>query len=93
MTVVETILVFVLIPLVVYGVVMMLTLRQKAARAARYRPGQEWDYRPVWWTANPAGLSEAQRARAAAAEEHDDQAAQTDDPNVSTARGGARGNW
>ncbi|AOS62399.1 hypothetical protein TL08_07910 [Actinoalloteichus hymeniacidonis] len=89
----ETILVFVLIPLVICGVVAMLTLRQKTARAARYRPGQEWDFQPVWWTANPAGLSDAQRARAATAEEHGDQVEGDDDRIASTARGGARGNW
>jgi hypothetical protein len=54
-SVVQTILVYAVIPLAIYGLVALLTLRDKFARAPRYRPGQPWDYPTVWWTANPAG--------------------------------------
>ncbi|MFD1145715.1 aa3-type cytochrome oxidase subunit CtaJ [Saccharothrix hoggarensis] len=81
MTIVETVLVFALIPLAIYGVITLLTLRPKATRIQRYRPGQEWNYAPVWWTANPGGLpGGAHQAAATPAEGR-------------TAKGGARGNW
>ncbi|MGH3431950.1 MAG: aa3-type cytochrome oxidase subunit CtaJ [Thermocrispum sp.] len=81
MSVIETILIFAVIPAAVYGVVGLFTLRSKFAGTPRYRPGQEWDHPPMWWSANPQGLS----AR------HGD-----DDDTVGTARmtlGGARGSW
>jgi hypothetical protein len=81
-SVVETVLVFAVIPLAIYGVIAMLTLREKFARSPRYRPGQAWDYPPVWWTANPAGVG----AQAAAAPEKSG-------AQRRTAKGGARGSW
>ncbi|MEU5690412.1 hypothetical protein [Actinosynnema sp. NPDC020468] len=81
MTIVETVLVFALIPLAIYGVIALLTLRQKATRIVRYRPGQEWGYAPVWWSANPAGLTAHHTAGEPAPAQG------------STAKGGARGNW
>ncbi|XVV05263.1 aa3-type cytochrome oxidase subunit CtaJ [Actinosynnema sp. CA-248983] len=80
MTIVETVLVFALIPLAIYGVITLLTLRPKATRITRYRPGQEWNYAPVWWSANPAGLNA----------DHHAESSLVPGP---TARGGARGNW
>ncbi|WP_433269586.1 aa3-type cytochrome oxidase subunit CtaJ [Actinosynnema sp. CS-041913] len=81
MTIVETVLVFALIPLAIYGVITLLTLRPKATRIVRYRPGQEWGYAPVWWSANPGGLT---------ADHHHTEISAASGP---TARGGARGNW
>ncbi|WP_018685155.1 hypothetical protein [Actinokineospora enzanensis] len=86
MTLVETLLVFAAIPLAIYGVVALLTLREKFAKAPRYRPGQEWAHEPVWWTANPAGLGPAH----AAASHH---APETGADLPRTAKGGARGGW
>jgi hypothetical protein len=85
-TVVQTVLVYVGIPVLIYGVIALLTLWPKFARGPRYRPGQEWTYEPVWWTANPAGVGDhhAEAPHAAAV---------STDPSVKTARGGARGNW
>jgi hypothetical protein len=72
--------VFVLIPLGLYGVLSLLTLRPKFAAKARYRPGSAWDYEPMWWTGNPEGIGlPSQQAPA--------------QPAGTTARGGARGNW
>jgi hypothetical protein len=84
-SVVETILVYVLIPAAIYGVIALLTLWPKSARAPRYRPGQPWTYEPVWWSAS--GVVDPRQTGAPATEQT------SVDPTVSTARGGARGNW
>ena len=55
MSVVQTILVYVLIPAAIYGAIALMTLWPKFARAPRYRPGQPWTYEPLWWSANPDG--------------------------------------
>ncbi|MBV8934074.1 MAG: hypothetical protein JOZ47_21880 [Kutzneria sp.] len=93
MNVVDTIAVLVLIPLAIYGVIALLTLWPKFARAPRYRPGQRWDYASVWWTANPAGLGSADRARAVSEHGPATEPGAQDDTPVHTARGGARGSW
>lgn len=81
MSVVQTILVFAVIPLSIYGVVALLTLRDRVTKAPRYRPGQAWDHPPVWWAGNPAGVG--------------DQAvpAPSGGAGKRTAKGGARGSW
>jgi len=79
-SVVQTILIYAVIPLAIYGLVALLTLRDKVAKAPRYRPGQPWDYPAVWWTANPAG------ADASAVPTGGGKARRT-------AKGGARGSW
>lgn len=84
-TLVETLLVFAGIPLVIYGVIALMTLRENFAKTPRYRPGQEWEHPPVWWTANPAGLHAGHTSAAPA---HDDDTALR-----RTAKGGARGSW
>lgn len=86
MTIVETVLVFALIPLAIYGVITLLTVRPKATRIPRYRPGQEWGYAPVWWSANPGGLSVDHHSTI-------EPGAQDSGAERSTAKGGARGNW
>ena len=85
MSVVQTILVYAAIPLAIYGVVALLTLRDRVTKAPRYRPGQAWDYPPVWWTGNPAGVGD--HAGFAAAPTPSGGAAKR------TAKGGARGSW
>jgi hypothetical protein len=84
---VETVLVFVGIPGAIYGVVALLTLRIRASKTPRYRPGQDWDYPAVWWTANPAGIVGQPAISQSAAGDQD--AA----PAARTAWGGARGSW
>ena len=81
-TVLQTIGVYALIPLAVFGVLALFTLWPKIARGPRYRPGQEWNFDPVWWTGNPEGVGHL-----------DAHHADEDVPAVSTARGGARGSW
>lgn len=84
MTVVETTLVFVGIPLGIYLAIAVPTLGIGWRRRPRYRPGQPWDHEPVWWTADAEGadLSElpADPTPGSGAVDR-------------TARGGARGNW
>jgi hypothetical protein len=87
-TVVQTVLVFVLIPAAIYGVIALLTMAPKMARSPKYRSGQEWTYDPVWWSANLGGAG-SHGAHADSSEATD---APAGDP-VRTARGGARGNW
>lgn len=80
MSVVETILIFAAIPLGIYAAIALLTLRERVAKAPRYRPGQAWEYPPVWWAGNPAGTGQPATVTSAAAGRR-------------TAKGGARGSW
>lgn len=92
-SIVETVLVFAVIPLAIYGLIALVTLRKKFVSAPRYRPGQEWDYPPVWWTANPEGLTGRGETREQA---HDPAAGEGSDGaanGTSATRGGASGNW
>ena len=84
MSVVQTVLIYVAIPAVVYGVVALLTLWPKSARGPRYRSGQAWTYEPVWWSAK--GVVDDGRADRSTTPV-------STDTSVRTARGGARGNW
>jgi len=82
--VVETIVVFAVIPLAIYGLAGLLTLRRRSGGAPRYRSGQAWEYPAMWWSANPEGVGEGHRHAGA----------QSSAPEgAPTAAGGARGNW
>ncbi|MGH3436673.1 MAG: aa3-type cytochrome oxidase subunit CtaJ [Sciscionella sp.] len=91
MSIWATVLIYVVIPLGVILAVYALGLSSKGYRIPRYRPGQKWNYQPVWWTANPAGLGEAGHG------EHShtriESGADGDGRLGRTARGGARGSW
>jgi hypothetical protein len=52
-SVVETILIFVVIPLGVVLLFALLILVPGRVRKARYKPGQAWEYPPVWWEPHP----------------------------------------
>ncbi|MQA08845.1 MAG: hypothetical protein GEU98_09930 [Pseudonocardiaceae bacterium] len=88
MSVMETVLIFVVIPLAIYGVLSAMTLRSKLGKAQRYRPGQKWNHPPQWWTANPAGVGE-HRAHGSRGEQEGASAGAA----TTTATGGARGSW
>lgn len=77
MSVWETILYFVVPTVVLYLGIAFLAAAPKLARRPRYRSGQPWQHRPLWWTANPQG------AQLPALENHP----------VTGDRGGARGSW
>ncbi|MFC5996716.1 hypothetical protein ACFQE5_21135 [Pseudonocardia hispaniensis] len=78
MSVVETVLIFVVTPLVVCLVIALMVAAPRLARRPRYRVGQPWTYGPVFWTANPegAGLTPAR-----------------DEDTGDGEQGGARGSW
>jgi hypothetical protein len=51
LTITETVLVFVCIPLAVIGLVYALVYGGSAARGKRYRPGRQFTSAPVWYLA------------------------------------------
>ncbi|MBV8993603.1 MAG: hypothetical protein JO287_07860 [Pseudonocardiales bacterium] len=77
MTSLEVVLVMAGVPLAIMVLLGLLTLRPHLAQARRYRPGEEWNYPPVLWTAHP----EERRGGS------------TDPHSSSAARGGASGRW
>ncbi len=53
MSIVETTLIFVGLPAVVFLVVAALVYGGAAARTPRYRPGGPWQFEPVWYLPHP----------------------------------------
>jgi hypothetical protein len=76
-SVLQTILVFVVPTVGLYLLIVALVVVPRRADRPRYRSGQPWPYEPLWWTANPTG------AQLPAADGHP----------VAGDRGGARGSW
>lgn len=86
MSVVETVLVYVLIPAGALAVLALVTMAPRMGRRPRYRSGQPWEHAPVWWSANPEGVGTAHHGGApqlTAGAAHD----------AATVGGGARGTW
>jgi hypothetical protein len=54
-TVVETLLTFVVAPGVLYGGMALVISARRRGRRPRYRVGDPWPYEPLFWTANPEG--------------------------------------
>ncbi|MBO0851410.1 MAG: hypothetical protein J2P20_18260 [Pseudonocardia sp.] len=81
MSVLQTVLLYVVVPAALYLLISLLAAGRRLFRRPRYRPGEPWKYPPVWWSANPegAGLPEV------AEHEHAELAR--------TSRGGAHGSW
>lgn len=86
MNIVETIVVFAVIPLAIYGFAGILTLRRRSGGAPRHRSGQAWEYPAMWWSANPEGVGEGHRPAGA-------ENTVVAGGATTTAAGGARGNW
>ncbi|PRW64537.1 aa3-type cytochrome oxidase subunit CtaJ [Actinopolyspora mortivallis] len=84
MTVLQTVLFLAVIPAAVYGLVMLLVLWPRLVRSRR-RANQQWDFPPVLWVANPAGVSPSSPLS--------EDAEVAPGSESGTARGGARGNW
>lgn len=55
MTVVETLLTFVVAPAALYGLLALWSTARRPGRRQRYRVGDPWPYEPLFWTANPEG--------------------------------------
>ncbi len=77
MSVLQTILVFVVPTVGGYLLIALLAAAPRLRRKQRYRTGEPWNYEPLWWTANPEG------AHLASVASHP----------TSAERGGARGSW
>jgi hypothetical protein len=76
-SVLETVLYFVVPTVGLYALIAVLVVAPRRARRARYRVGQPWNYAPLWWTANPEGA----------------QLSPPDPRPATGERGGARGSW
>lgn len=97
MSVVETILVFVVIPLVITGILALLIWGPGAARAPRYRPGRDWPFEPVWYAPHPLAVQHPDdgepRVRAPQLPPGVSSAPEPQPGTAPTAAGGARGTW
>lgn len=91
-TLVQTLLVLLLTPAVIYGVVAALTLWPRLTKRVRYRTGDDWNFAPVYWVANPANLGFGAPATGTGATGTGaNETGQDTRPGTTT--GGARGNW
>lgn len=96
MTVLETVLTLVGIPLAVILVVVGLVYGTSGDRNKRYRPGREYDFAPVWFLARPDDVSVA---GAADYVRHTESAGtlkaleSTESAPRAGVKGGASGNW
>jgi hypothetical protein len=102
-TVAETLLVYVGIPLAVILVLALLTLVPGRKKRPRYRPGQPWEHAPVWYAPHPEhpedeghgdghGDGHAMLGTGGATALTAGSSAATP-PAVGGPRGGARGTW
>jgi hypothetical protein len=94
-SVTETVLVFVGIPVGLYLLAMLVIYGPSAARQPRYRPGRPWTHEPVWFlpaidSATIAGVSGHGHSPAAGSIESP---ASVLDAPTRTAVGGATGEW
>jgi hypothetical protein len=85
-SVAETVLVYVLIPVGALAVLALITMAPRLGKRPRYRSGQPWEHAPVWWSANPEGVGTAHHSSVPQL------TAGSSDP-ASTVGGGARGTW
>lgn len=60
MSIIETLLVFLGIPAVIYFLVLGAIMAPGMVRASRYRPGQAWNHEPVWYLPHPGAVSHAE---------------------------------
>lgn len=80
-SVLETILYFVVPTVGLYGLIVALVVAPRMANRRRHRAGDTWSYQPLFWIANPEG--------APLPPVDDDHRG----PRAGAERGGARGNW
>jgi len=80
-TILETVLLYGVVPLGLLLLISLLAAGRGLARRPRYRPGEPWRYPPVWWSANPEGAGLPEVAEHEPAE------------LAGASRGGAHGSW
>jgi hypothetical protein len=99
MSIVETVLVFVGIPVGVFALMALVVLVPGAAQSPRYRPGSPWSYEPVWYIPHPDALPPADRTSpvatpgAASRQLEAGIAAAQPATTPTSAGGGASGEW
>lgn len=102
MSIVETILVFVLAPAGLIAVIALMTFVPGGARSARYRPGRDWPYEPVWYAPHPLAVHDGGDHDPGHRGSHVGQGELTPGSRASTpsarslpepTAGGARGTW
>lgn len=95
MSVVQTILVFVVIPGAVVGVMALLIWGSGAARTPRYRAGRNWPYEPVWYAPHPLAVLDPVDDDSPVRSQLTAGTSTTPSPPGigPTAAGGARGTW
>ena len=101
-TVVETLLVYVVAPLAVIVVLAVLTLVPGRQKRVRYRPGQPWEHAPVWYEPHPehpeaaghgAGHGNGHATLGSGGATAITAGTSAPAPAVGGPRGGARGTW
>lgn len=84
MSVLNTILLYGVVPAAGLALIAVLTMARPSARGTRWRSGGEWEHEPLWWMGNPRGSG---------VPEPTVEAVPTGSVVPHTARGGARGTW
>jgi hypothetical protein len=79
MSVLHTVLVYVVIPAAVYLGIALIVAGPRLSRRPRYRVGRPWTHEPLFWSGNPEGTGLPPGRR--------------NDPDATVGRGGARGEW
>ncbi len=94
MSIVETALIFAGIPVAFFAVVAALIFARGTERTPRYRPGNPWPFRPVWYLPHPDHAGPVSSIEAAGVGEAGARLAITGKVGQPvTASGGASGEW
>jgi hypothetical protein len=97
-SVAETLLVYVGVPLAIVLVMALLVFRPGGHKRPRYRPGQPWEHEPVWYEPHPEHSAPAGHGADHAALPSAQRPALTTGATAAPPRsggplGGARGTW
>jgi hypothetical protein len=92
-SVLETILYFVVPSAALYLGIVLLVVAPRMARRPRYRVGQPWPHAPMWWTANPEGAHLSAPGHDTADSAHGADSVAVTGARAHAERGGARGSW
>lgn len=96
MTILETVLVYVGIPVAVFLILAGLVYRPGTGNAKRYRPGREYDFAPIWFLARPEEVTVAGAADYVASlpRKSESKAIEAGPTHSRTGiKGGASGSW